>query len=418
MGFYIFDYRLGELVIGAATLLYLLFFILIPVIKKKYFLNSKKLTYSFVLLLSIFLLINIDNNISLTEPTIYKNSTYIWAFGALTIGIKISQRFDHMLIRENIYLPLVGLFVIYLYSTRGISENLQNYFLNYSDKFEYPKGSDILLAFIIIFYFVLSKLNFSNYALNIYLVFFATFAPLFLVKSRSGFFSLIIFTIFVIVQFKKKYVGFDKSTIIFFMISIIVFLISTSWVVGKDVVIDQDISEDLKFAITNRYSTINDNQYEKEILQLSLFYFRDNRIFSTDGNLNWRFQIWQDVYQDLNKDNKFLTGYGFHSAIPAMDNDQRYGQDQLNIQVHNYLVHILSRGGLLHLITICFIYYLLYVIFKSRNLEINYLMLVTPLLFNSLFDPSMENAHYSVILFAVIGLIYNHNRIFKKDIKI
>jgi O-antigen ligase len=202
------------------------------------------------------------------------------------------------------------------------------------------------------------------------------------------------------------------------MISIIVFLISTSWVVGKDVVIDQDISEDLKFAITNRYSTINDNQYEKEILQLSLFYFRDNRIFSTDGNLNWRFQIWQDVYQDLNKDNKFLTGYGFHSAIPAMDNDQRYGQDQLNIQVHNYLVHILSRGGLLHLITICFIYYLLYVIFKSRNLEINYLMLVTPLLFNSLFDPSMENAHYSVILFAVIGLIYNHNRIFKKDIKI
>ena len=51
----------------------------------------------------------------------------------------------------DIYLSLFGLFVIYVYSTRGISDNLQNFFLNYTDKFEYSKGSDILLAFVFVF---------------------------------------------------------------------------------------------------------------------------------------------------------------------------------------------------------------------------------------------------------------------------
>ena len=64
-----------------------------------------------------------------------------------------------------------------------------------------------------------------------------------------------------------------------FVISIIIFLISTSWVVSRNIVLDSDITEELKFAITNRYSTIYDNKYEEEILELGLFYFRDNRIF-------------------------------------------------------------------------------------------------------------------------------------------
>ena len=55
--------------------------------------------------------------------------------------------------------------------------------------------------------------------------------------------------------------------------------------VSKNIAIDETISEELKFAITSRYKTINDNKYEKEVLELSLFYFQDGRIFTTDGNL-------------------------------------------------------------------------------------------------------------------------------------
>ena len=41
-----------------------------------------------------------------------------------------------------------------------------------------------------------------------------------------------------------------------------------------------------------------------------------------------------------------LVGYGYHDIIPAMDSDQRTGQDRTNINVHNYFVHILSRVAL------------------------------------------------------------------------
>ena len=53
--------------------------------------------------------------------------------------------------KVDIYLSLFGLFIIYVYTTGGISENTQNIFLNYTDKFEYPKGSDVLLASVVIY---------------------------------------------------------------------------------------------------------------------------------------------------------------------------------------------------------------------------------------------------------------------------
>ena len=87
------------------------------------------------------------------------------------------------------YLAFFGLFAIYLFSTRGISENLQNYFLQYSDKFEYPKGSDLLLAFIFVFFIFLNRKQFSKNSLIVFLWAGSLFAPLFMVKSRSAFLS-------------------------------------------------------------------------------------------------------------------------------------------------------------------------------------------------------------------------------------
>ena len=38
-----------------------------------------------------------------------------------------------------------------------------------------------------------------------------------------------------------------------------------------------------------------------------------------------------------------------------------------------------------------------------------------PLIFNSLFDPSMENAHYSIIMYILIGLALNNRIILKEE---
>jgi len=416
MGINFFGFKLGELLMGFTALILIIIFLIFPLIFKKHLFN-KKISTAFIILIFSFIFINFKNDVTLLNLTIYKNSSYIWTFGGIAIGFLLSKIHPKIFNKIDIYFSLFCLFLIYIYTTKGISENRQNFLLNFSDKFEYLKGSDVLLALIIILYFVLFKLNFSNSAFNVLLISSALFIPLFLYKSRSSFFSYIIFLTFLLLFFRNKKLQLNRVNKVFFLIAILVFLISTNWVVSKDIVLDSDISEELKYAITNRYSTINDNKYEKEVLELSLFYFKNNRIYTTDGNLNWRFQIWQDVIGDLTSSQQIGLGYGFHEIIPAMNSDQRYGEDQLNIHVHNYLIHILSRGGLLHLGIIFYLYISLYQVFKLKNLERNYLMLTIPILFNSLFDPSMENSHYPIIYFIMLGLIINNDKIFTEELK-
>ena len=68
----------------------------------------------------------------------------------------------------------------------------------------------------------------------------------------------------------------------------------------------------------------------------------------------------------MNKANILFEGYGFSILIPAMDSDQRGGEDSQNVNVHNYFIHILSRGGFLHLFIVLGIYYYLYKNFKNN----------------------------------------------------
>jgi O-antigen ligase len=236
-----------------------------------------------------------------------------------------------------------------------------------------------------------------------------------MVKSRSAFLSIIIFFLIAFSEFKKNIKEPDRVLYVSIFVSIIIFILSSSWVVSKDISIDEEITDDIKYAVTSRYNTINDNPYEEKVLDLSLFYFRDGRAFSSDGNLNWRLQIWQDILSDMWNSNNILNGYGFQEIIPAMNSDQRLGQDGTNINVHNYVIHILSRGGMIHLTLYIMIYYQIFKMFKAKAISKDYQLIVFPLIFNSLFDPSMENAHYSIIMYLLIGLALNNRIILKEE---
>ena len=413
-GVTIFGYRIGELLIGISLIFLIFFAVISPLFLKTYFLNNKSINFLILLLLISFIFLNIYNQNEFSNPFIYQTSSYIWSIGAILLGFYITKFINFKILYTDISISLSGLFIIYLYSTKGISENRQNFLLQFSDKFEYPKGSDILLAFIFIFYFLTKKLDFSKKSLYIFLVFTALFIPLFLVKSRSGFFSIIFFSIILMIKYKSNIKKIDYKIFFVFIISIFVFLISTSWVVGRELVIDEEIDDELKYAITSRYQGINDNLYESEVLKLKLFYFENGRLFSSDGNLNWRFQIWQDILSDMINSNNLFFGYGFDKIIPAMNVEDRLGQDKQNINVHSYIFHILSRGGLFHLLIIIFLYFLIYNKFKRNNLSFDYFLITIPLIFNSLFDPSMENPHYPVILYFLLGLALNNSIIFNE----
>jgi hypothetical protein len=404
MGLSYYGVRLGEVLMAISAIVLVIYAVMLPIFKKKYFLDNKRMNIVIIILFISFFLVNILEQTDFLNLAIYKSSSYIWSLGGLIFGYNIASLIGFKIYEQDIYLSLLGLFIIYVFSTRGISENLQNVLLEHTDKFEYPKGSDLLLAFVFIFYILLENKKYSKSSLLVLVSFSALYVPLFLVKSRSGFISLIIFLLLIIPKFKKIDFKVDAFLLFSVILSILIFLMSTSWVVSKDIVIDEEIDQELKFAITSRYSTINDNVYEEEVLNLNIFYFNEGRIFSSDGNLNWRLQIWQDIFIDMTSDNILINGYGFSNIIPAMDSDQRGGQDSQNVNVHNYFVHILSRGGFLHLILIGSLYYYLLRKFSNSNNKHKYLLIVLPLIFNSLFDPSMENSHYSIILYFLIGL--------------
>lgn len=412
-GFYIFGFRVGELIIGFTLLCLLGYLIFNKQINflKDFNINDKKIKIYFLLIISSFALIQLVTSASFLNYEIYKTSSYIWSFGGLFFILFFIKVFKFKIYLFDIIMSIFSLLLFYIYSTRGISENTQNMLLNFTDKFEYPKGSDLLLAFIFINYLILQKFKYSQMSINILLLNTSLYLPLFLVKSRSGFFSIILFLLFLFPKFKEN---LKPSFIKLLPIFIFIFILSTSWIVDKDIVIEDTIDQDIVHIINYRYGSINDNYYEKEVLKLRLFYVREGRLYTTDGNLNWRFQIWQDIIHDMSSNNNIFWGYGHDSLIPAMNSDQRYGFDKANVNVHNYIFHILSRGGLFHVVIIVLIYLEIRKWFKSQNNLFDFNIIFYPLFFNSLFDPSMENAHYPVILYFLLGLALNKSIIFKE----
>ena len=63
----------------------------------------------------------------------------------------------------------------------------------------------------------------------------------------------------------------------------------------------------------------------------------------------WKFKLeitnLARYFSDMWNSNNILNGYGFQEIIPAMNSDQRLGQDGTNINVHNYVIHIFSQRG-------------------------------------------------------------------------
>ena len=138
------------------------------------------------------------------------------------------------------------------------------------------------------------------------------------------------------------------------------------------------------------------------------FKFLDNgRLFSSDGNINWRIQIWQDVLIDSLEDLSFIYGSGFNEKIPAMNNPLYTGKDGMNEYVHNYLVNIYARGGLVHLLLLVFFYFKLVKSNKMHTTQKDFVVFITPFLIVSLFDSSMSSPHFPFVFFSFLLEVFS-----------
>ena len=80
--------------------------------------------------------------------------------------------------------------------------------------------------------------------------------------------------------------------------------------------------------------------------------------------------------------------------------------------VHNFPVNLLARGGLLTLILYIYLYTIFFSNMKNKYRSYYFLPFFVPVFFNTLFDVTMENSHYPLIFYFVIGMMYNKEKVF------
>jgi len=227
--------------------------------------------------------------------------------------------------------------------------------------------------------------------------------PLMIFKSRSGFAAFLIFLIFEYIYLKKN-ILFDSKRLIYLLIFCTIILLQSLFIVNKNGLIDiEEIPQNIDFLAEKRKKALNVKGIEVE---KPLLFIENNRLYSGDGNLNWRIQIWQDIISDLNKEDKIFTGFNFNQKFDAMDDPFRSGNDGTNENVHNFLINVIGRGGLIHLFLYLYLFFSLLKKLKHKH-SFDYLGFPISIILTSLFDASMENSHFPLIFYFVLGVILN-----------
>ena len=246
---------------------------------------------------------------------------------------------------------------------------------------------------------------------EIFILLTSLYFPLMLFKSRASFIAFLFFSISELYYFRSNINSNFKRNLLLIFLIVFIFFQSVFFVSGSGFIKADEIEAEVEYVATYR----NDPDDEK----FRLFYIaedtlgsRTTRIFSSDNNLNWRLQIWQDVIYDLLSKNKLILGYGYEDKIPAMLDEGRSGLDRLNENVHNYVMTLLARGGITTVILYSLLYFMLIKTYKDET-KSNYLFnLFDSYFFNSLFDVAMENSHFPLNFLFFSGMLFHKNKIF------
>lgn len=432
-GIYIYSFRVAELIIG---FLVVFSFTLVIAQQKKLF-NLDRFHYQFKffqILLALFIFSFFSNGGSLLDTYSYKSSTYIWTISIIFFTFILFNNSDTK--KYHKYIFSISLPITYFFSTIHYPEIFINFFLNYSDKWDFVKASDILLAYTLA--------NTSNYLLfknkfNSFIYFSISSAillPLFLFMSKGAFFPAVLFIMMSLIVYFKIIKLEKLKSLIVVLLSVVLFVLSTYEVWGNldfekgEINIGSQEQSLLKLDTLGRgISDIADQKDTVDVFASLYFgkYSGYNRLYSTDMMLDWRFQIWQDVTRDLfwyseyyenpndytlmrnelaKREFKYLIGFGYNEILPAMNHWERQGSDGSNENVHNYFFNVLGRGGILQFITVCIFIIAMMVDIKDKKLRNIFFITLIPIYLTSFFDASMESVRFPFVFYSGIVILF------------
>ena len=168
--------------------------------------------------------------------------------------------------------------------------------------------------------------------------------------------------------------------------------------------------------IANSYASLGEYRLQHYQEDYPILYLENGRVYSGDGNLNWRLAMWQDQIEYMSNEKLIYYGSGYKDKlfVFSVDNtgygNDRTGLDKTNENIHNYFVQIFSRGGLLHLLMFIALYFYIFRIYYINTAKKDILFFAIPILWVSLFDSSMENAHFPIIFYYFLGNLFFSNK--------
>ena len=407
-GLEVFNFRVGEILIFGFLVICFILFFQIQNINYFSFLKEFILPIRIVNILIIFFLVSlVVFRSDFFNPYVYRTSSYIWTIGAFFVSlylfkdIKEYKKLSKLATALLLFMPLVH----YLFSTGFYPNFIIDIFIQYSDKFTFPKASDVMLSLVVVNLLNIKIFKNKKFGLFYLITSVSIMLPLLLLMSRGSFLSVLVFTI-LFLFFERKFIVKNLIySLIIFVFGYIAFTLSTYNV--NDIDFNQDITVQ-ELSITENIKEI---AKKKETRKAFLsFYFQDGRIMSVDNTTNWRLDIWQDVVEDLNNKNQFLLGYGYNEIIPVMLDPSapgRLGRDGLNENVHNYLINVLARGGIFVALLIIYFHYSYIKIWNKKNGNYEIILLFIPAIINSLLDITMEGVQFPIIYYSFAAILFN-----------
>tara|TARA_A100001015_G_scaffold321177_1_gene450595 strand:+ start:610 stop:1914 length:1305 start_codon:yes stop_codon:yes gene_type:complete len=401
VGLEVLSFRLGEYIVlfGFIALIFLTFFYL------RFKPSNEVRVITLIFIYFIFQLIFTRANIANTYT--FKAASFIGMVSFFYLGREFYH--EQLYVRKmRQFLPLLFP-IIYLFGSSIYPNFLSTFFIRFSDKFEFIKASDILMAVIVIvFYFnVFESKKWNHFFIFIII---PAFLPILLYLSRGSFVALTVFFFMELFSIRKDLFSDIRKTFVYALIGFFIFIFSTLNIYGN-----------LSFEKSNPLMNAELEKSQTEVLQENLqdllerrnyvgvifsLYIDNGTLKSTDGTLNWRLDIWQDLLADMSKNNKNIFGYGYNSILSVMTDPSepgRMGSDGMNENIHNYFLNIFARGGFVLL----FLFFYLHFIFvkKWNFIYKNYRLtnFIIPLLIASFFDVSMEGVQFPLSYYFFIG---------------
>lgn len=397
VGITLFGFRIGELEIAAGLFISLMF---VGSFRKFPFSFSKDFDNIFRLIIISFIIVVVLTGSSILNTFAFKSSSYIWSVSFIFVGVLI-----HKFIGENINklspLFFTTPFIVYIMSSGNYPNFVMQFFIDYSDKFQFLKASDILIAFLASYFLLKSSKVNRDFIVICFFIYGSLFLPVLMKLSRGSFLGLILFLLIEGFYLKEYFKNEKIKTSILACISILLFSLSTFRITDAEITNESITPQTI---VNNVEEITKDKNTSKAFLS---FYINEyGYLDSWDATTSWRLDIWQDVITDMYKEDILLTGYGYKSILPQMLDPTapgRLGRDGLNEHVHNYLVSIISRGGFLQFILFTLLHLCIVRIWRRSSGNFNILAFVIPLMFVSLFDISMDGVQFPLIYYSTLG---------------